>query len=398
MARRQDPEHDLDPLLRRMLRPSPGESTPGCLDAETLAAWADRTLRRDELARVEQHAADCGRCRAMLSAFVRSEGPASAAGPADDPVAASFWRRWRLQWLMPVAAAATALAVYIAAPEPPAARLEWETAPAVALNPASPELAARGIDAIAELPPVPASARPTVSDDPPVPNQAAEPRNRFTPVPQAKADVAARQREEFAASAPDTASAPDAAAASSGLSTARQRNIVEPAPPTVPSAATAEAAAVAPSAQAPVAAPSPAELKDEVEPDRRADAPRAGRLAAAPATEAAGRDATVQWRLNDGRVEQSGDGGAWRAVGLPAGVTASQIAAIGTAGPQVVWLVGRAGLVLVSADGTTFRRTGAPAAADLVGVQARSGRIATVSAADGRQYETADGGTTWTPR
>mgnify|MGYP006337676347 CR=1 FL=1 len=72
MARQQEPEHDLDPLLRQVLRPSSAGLTGTCVNAETLAAWADGTLRRDEVDLVEQHAADCARCRAMLAAFVLS--------------------------------------------------------------------------------------------------------------------------------------------------------------------------------------------------------------------------------------------------------------------------------------------------------------------------------------
>ena len=45
---------------------------PECLDADTLAAWADNALGAAELAAAEAHAADCARCQAMLAAMARS--------------------------------------------------------------------------------------------------------------------------------------------------------------------------------------------------------------------------------------------------------------------------------------------------------------------------------------
>jgi len=61
----------------------------------------------------------------------------------------------------------------------------------------------------------------------------------------------------------------------------------------------------------------------------------------------------------------------------------------------VCWLVGRAGLVLVTSDALTFRRAATPANVDLLSVQATDALSATVTAADGRKFTTADGGLTW---
>jgi anti-sigma factor RsiW len=54
-----------------------------CIDAETLAAWADGGLSKDEAALVEVHLADCERCTAMLATFARSR-------VAVDPVASAM--------------------------------------------------------------------------------------------------------------------------------------------------------------------------------------------------------------------------------------------------------------------------------------------------------------------
>jgi hypothetical protein len=57
--------------------------------------------------------------------------------------------------------------------------------------------------------------------------------------------------------------------------------------------------------------------------------------------------------------------------------------------------VGRGGTVLVSTDGVRFVRVAAPAETNLVGVAAADARSATVTAADGRRFRTADAGQTW---
>ena len=59
-----------------------------CVDAETLAAWADGGLPKGEAAAVESHLADCERCTAMLATFVRTTPDAPAAEP--------LWHKWHL--------------------------------------------------------------------------------------------------------------------------------------------------------------------------------------------------------------------------------------------------------------------------------------------------------------
>jgi photosystem II stability/assembly factor-like uncharacterized protein len=62
---------------------------------------------------------------------------------------------------------------------------------------------------------------------------------------------------------------------------------------------------------------------------------------------------------------------------------------------DVCWIVGRAGLVLLSNTGTAWQRRPFPEAADLTAVRAIDARTAVVTTADGRQFSTADGGATW---
>ena len=79
------------------------------LDAETLAAWAEDRLPAVERDALEAHAADCGRCQALLAAMVRTEPPVEAQ-PA-------WWRRISpLGWAVPLTAAAAALIWLVASP------------------------------------------------------------------------------------------------------------------------------------------------------------------------------------------------------------------------------------------------------------------------------------------
>jgi hypothetical protein len=108
-------------------------------------------------------------------------------------------------------------------------------------------------------------------------------------------------------------------------------------------------------------------------------------------------DPRVRWRFSATTpLEQSTDGGrTWEPVSIPA--TAALTAGVAPSAEEC-WLVGRGGAVLVTVDGRTWRLVAIPVAVDLVAVQASGGRTATVTAADGRRFQTADGGVSWTVR
>jgi photosystem II stability/assembly factor-like uncharacterized protein len=108
-------------------------------------------------------------------------------------------------------------------------------------------------------------------------------------------------------------------------------------------------------------------------------------------------DPLVRWRIgSNGIVEYTADGGrTWERAAT--GVT-TEIVAGSSPASEVCWMVGRGGVVLVSHDGRTFARVSVPAEVDLVGVQASDARTAVVTTADGRVFQTADGGLSWRPR
>src|SRR5690348_3290243 len=76
-------------------------SSPTCLGADVLAAWADGTLSRVDRDRLETHAASCARCLALLAAMTRAQPPRTMERP---------WWRAPLVWL-PMAAAAVAIVI-----------------------------------------------------------------------------------------------------------------------------------------------------------------------------------------------------------------------------------------------------------------------------------------------
>src|ERR1700722_9683632 len=117
-------------LLRETLLARTATSEPAdCLDAETVASWADEALTPHERSAVEPHAADCARCRALLAALARASPPAAPR---------SWWRLPRGAWVAPlVAAAAAVLVVWMNVPRR-AAVLPGDRAASVSIAPTAP--------------------------------------------------------------------------------------------------------------------------------------------------------------------------------------------------------------------------------------------------------------------
>jgi hypothetical protein len=308
------------------------EPSPQCLDAETMAAWVDRALSPADTAAADAHVADCARCQSVLAVLVKTL-------PAVAPLAPWWRRRWVMGSLVPLGASAVALAVWIATPRPPASPVAT-TIPSTT-SPAAPAVAAES----------PRAQAPALSD-------------RLTQAPAASPPA----RTSIA---PTPASA-DARNESAGAAADQFRR------------------ADAPTAPPPPAAPAPAEARQST--SARALESTLDKVAAG--VDVVSPDPSIRWRLGaGGSIQRSADGGAtWIA-------QASGVAQDLTAGtsPQrdVCWVVGRAGTVLLFTDGSPWRRLEFPEAVDLASIDARDAVIATVTTADGRRFQTADGGRTW---
>jgi hypothetical protein len=149
------------------------------------------------------------------------------------------------------------------------------------------------------------------------------------------------------------------------------------------------------SAAAPAAPPPPASPAAEA---RQASPARALGFAlnkTAASVDVVSPDPLVRWRIGaGGSIQRSGDGGVtWtgQASGVGQDLTAGMAPQRG-----VCWVVGRAGTVVVLTNGNLWRHLEFPDTVDLIRVDARDGLAATVTAADGRRFQTADGGQIWT--
>jgi hypothetical protein len=178
--------------------------------------------------------------------------------------------------------------------------------------------------------------------------------------------------------------------------------------PTLPSA-------VAQSEPAVIPVPAPAQTAASRPDTRAAELPRAAPAAPPPpamaraetkltSVEIPSPDSTARWRIVAGSsIERSTDQGAvWeRVLTQPEQfyVLPQQFFLAGHApSAVVVWVVGRAGTIFVTTNGTRFDPVPFPEKADLVSVVAVDDRQATVTTADGRRFATSERGVTWERR
>lgn len=351
MDGKRDRETAVEHLLRQSLGARSGSAglgsaegtvTADCLDAEALAAWVDGALRPGEAASAESHVASCLRCQDMLAILARTM-PAVPAEP--------WWRRGHpLRWLVPLTAGATAVVVWFAIP--PNERLVLPERQQVQPTATASADFARPV-------PQPSAPAPSQQSFRSRANEISTERREADRKDLGANTVPAERRE-----ARDEAASPKREAASEGrLDALRQapRAIASPAP-----AASGIAGAVAES-----------------------------RLAADVPLVIVSPNPSIRWRILDATsVQFSTNGGSiWEDVST--GVTA-RLTAGASPFPLVCWLVGQGGTVLLTTDGRRFERKSFPEAVDLNGVLAKDARSASVTAADGRIFSTADGGTTWT--
>lgn len=340
----RDRDAQTDELLRRALQPQRAAAPGVCLEAETLASWAEGRLTPADGAAAEAHAAGCARCQALLAAMVRTADADTATAPATRGLFA------RLPWLLPLTASAVAVAIWIA------------------VRPADVPPPSERPSAIArvEEPAAPASPAPAA------PGQAA-------PVPRAEAERKAAVPRRDAPSA-DVRETPPPSAAGGEAATARSdearprvfRQESGPPPP---------AASAPPLESARAGAADSALLSETV---------------SLPAIAIPSRDPLTRWRIVDRQaIELSTDGGqSWR----PSHVAATPLTAGSSPVASVCWVVGQGGTVLLTADGTQWQRRSVPGGPDLAAVVADDAQSAVVTTIDGRVFSTEDGGQSWVSR
>ena len=359
-----DSEHTdqaFEAALARGLRRNTGHGEH-CPEPELIAAHADGTLSDDERSSWEGHFVGCARCQAHLAALART-APVEAV-PAGSVVSHLGWL-FDWHWFAAVSTVAIiVVAVWVADPD----RLPGAD---------TPTLSDAGATRLAEEAPVERALREAPAEreqqDAPAAVSAAAPIAGAQPQPETSGEPArAAQRENAFAAPAETTAEVDA------LSSLDQQRL-ELAAVAAPRDQTAPAAA---GERRPVDTP----------PGPSAFRSRAVNDATFTIINSPARAAV--WRVApSGAIEHSRDGGAIWIVQL------ADPGAVLTAGSApsdlVCWLVGQAGAVLRTSDGTTWARLPAPAPDDLVHIEAVDAQTATVTTAGGGSFRTFDGGQTW---
>ena len=387
MQREDDRDRAIDRALRQSMReslsagPAPSERSEsrGHIDGETLAAWSEGQLRPEMAAHVEQHLSDCAQCQQMLAAFARTAPPPTVVEP--------LWRRWHLQWLVPIATAATVAAIWVAIPRDEQAR-------------ATSPLADRVTDAPRTAPatePVAPSRSQNAAAPPPSPLPTASELKPSLSVPVGRSAASSAKREEFERRDAESQfadriaeAAPQAALRAPAQEGAREKDADKP-------QALQETIVIAPKAAAPAPPPAASATASSA---ARAETPADTRFRAAGAftapAEIRSPNSANRWRIAVGgrQIERTTSGGSqWETASLSApGVLTAGV----SPAPSICWMVGRAGAVYLSTDGLRFVRLMFPESIDLVSVTATDDRHATVMSADGRPFRTEDGGMSWT--
>jgi hypothetical protein len=362
----RDREKDKDDALEALLKKASAAAESGpaagsaCPDADVMAAWLDGGLPKELLATVRTHVATCARCQ-VIAAVMTKLDTAGADAARTRP-----GRNW-LGWLVPVAVAAGAWAIWVFIPRPSPMINQEVSAPAT-------QVAQAPADAFA------ADPKATASDE----------RKDSGKRAQAELGAAARDNKKLDRVGADQAAKKrdaDLARAKPTEPEFRERQV----------GAAAAANAAAPKAQTTTAAPPPA-----ARPAVTAAAPPV-----AQARESAGRfeqkladknelvspDPLVRWQVRGAILEKSTDAGkTWRPV--KTGVTTALTSGAALSA-TTCWVVGRAGVVLLTTDGQTWRRLVFPETTDLSAIRATDARTATVTTVEGREYTTSDAGATW---
>lgn len=411
----------LDAVLRRAMRQQPGPATPECADADSLAAYSEKSLAAPERERLETHFADCMRCQVLLADIARAEQHARDAGAVS---AIPWYRRWRVA--IPALAAVAALVVVVRIISPGNDELQR----VAMLKPGVPamELAAKA--------PAPGSPVNLPASEPPAPPmQLAE--KAPAPAPQAEVPAAKPAAPPMQLAARAHAPAPRAVEQSAPLAapvlapTVPSSNEIamnEAKPESAPraremggsflhrmttSAEAPEAASAPPAASAPQTASAPQAMAMPA-----AAAPIAGygaagsygaavagaaggsSVSAAPAPETLAMisppDRSVRWTIGKNGMLRRNDANGETQV-QHSGVTTDLIAGAAPSA-TVCWIVGRSGTIIRTTDGEHWALIPAPTSDNLVAVTAGSATDAVVTAADGKSFATSDGGASWHAR
>jgi hypothetical protein len=338
----------LDAILRRAMSERPGPATPECADAESLAAYSDRSLPAPERKRLETHFADCTRCQVLLADITRADESARETKAASE---IPWYRRWRIA--IPALAAVAAVVVFVSMRRPTNDQSQTDQLGAMAKNEApAAELSAKTL-AVTPAAPAAVPAAPSVAQAPP---------------------VAAAASNEIAMNEPRALAAPRAEAMVPGARAMVAQGGA------APKAEAMQAYGAAGAGSAPVAGSAAA--------SNAGYTMQAGVLATIPSS-----DRSVTWIVGkNGTIRRLDANGGSRS--LQSGVSTDLVAGAAPSS-SVCWVVGRGGTILRTTDGEHWSAVPAPSAEDLVAVSAGSANDATITTSSSKTFATSDGGATW---
>jgi Photosynthesis system II assembly factor YCF48 len=438
-----DRDSKFERALAHHLRGGPAQAN--CPDAETLAAYHERNLSLEEMARWKQHISACKSCQEALALVEATESqlaedweergipvletasvpeaqagsvpersametPSTGTRTAAASVAINRRRPALLRWAIPLGAAAAGVLVFIGIYEQRAPKVAHysETIIARHQEPATP---GQILDQQA------AKAQP-----------GAAPKD----LPLASAQMSRQKREQAppvavaAIPAPQTSEAGDAVRESRNQLDGKRLEKKTPPPSTkihlgaATDTAVSENAPVVAAAPPPPPPPAPAPSKSKSVPsavtqtvtveseaaalETQTNAMNLKQRSISETVEVNGADLgliltpdnKVFWKLQPaGTLQLTTDGGKkWKS--LDTGANANLTAGFAPSS-HVCWIAGKAGTLLLTTDrGRHWTRISTPIAGDLGGVHAADAKHASIwDAANRASYETSDGGATW---
>ena len=449
-----DRERSFENALASHLRAgsSAGNPRSACSDAETLAAYHERSLSPEQMASLKTHVTDCERCTQILAHLqATDEIPVAeddmtpqATAAANSSVRVFPARRptlWR--WVAPAGALAAALLVWVAVREnnsvripPQAPSVDVNARTATSLSAPSPPMAQPSLDAARKKEPAPSDTL-SASNTAPSPQTAGVPKQpprsllkqkdsssagKKSWVADDSAQIADNSLNREVSPAPEEAVQSQLAermetektdavkieaekkAANARRDTLLPGPVQRPAPAPAPARGAVAGAAsggypAAPSARAP-ASSEPAGASGGVTQQEIAGMSKFSEKAKMRLANSLGEvtivtpGGLVSWRIGPaGFIDFSPDAGkTWTS--QPSGVTTDLL---GGSAPndKVCWIVGSSGTILRTTDaGQHWQTLRPPVQEDIFTVVALDARRATVSLTNG-SYQTTDGGATW---
>jgi hypothetical protein len=410
-----------------------------CPGTEVVAGYYEHSLDAKEAADFESHLSRCGRCREQVAMMVRAdEAPAS-------PARQSFWL-WDWRLLSPAIAALLILTIWSFRHSPlSAVNHQQADQPLVAMSrspqnvpsnapvPEPPATPPNGTQTILIGPQTTQQSSPkaksemqnqapkiddnqlqtpqSANSSPPLNGRNLKDLQPSAPPPIAKNQTTEKQnakpRDEVAAlkknAQNEAAPSPSAIAprAISGVRASESPAVLADRQSAAPDVTTDQAAKAQSAAPARKAEP---ELKTFATANAVAGAvagPGASAAAQTPAQHSGSTiiqtpDPKILWRVAGGNfVERTENGGSsWQG---QAADPDAQLTAGSAPSTKTCWLVGKAGMILVTKDAQHWKKLPPPVPADFVAVEAKNNSAATVTAADGQKFSTENEGKKWVP-